>query len=142
MANLNRVVLMGNLTRDPEFRQTPAGKAVARFGIAVNRSPYVNDQGERIEGVDYFNVIVFGRQAETTYQYLRKGRGVAIDGRLRSRSWETQDGQRRYTVEVVAQNVQFLPRTGEPVEEVPPGEDVDFIDVDIPPFEGGEGVPW
>ncbi len=142
MASLNRVVLVGNLTRDPEFRQTPAGKAVARFGIAVNRSPYVNEQGERVEGVDYFNVIVFGRQAETTYQYLRKGRGVAVDGRLRSRSWETPDGQRRYTVEVVAQNVQFLPRGVEPTEEVPSPEEIDFIDTDIPPIEGGDNSPW
>jgi single-strand DNA-binding protein len=83
MASLNRVVLVGNLTRDPELKFTTAGKPVARLGLAVNRQPYTNDAGERIEGVDFFNIVVFGRQAETANQYLRKGAGVAIDGRLR-----------------------------------------------------------
>lgn len=142
MASLNRVVLVGNLTRDPELRFTPAGRPVARFGVAVNRTPYTNDQGERIEGVDFFNVSVFGRQAETTHQYLKKGSGVAIDGRLRSRSWETEDGQRRYAVEVNAQNVQFLPRGG----EAPPGGTTEtpesYPDVDVPPIEGGSDLPW
>lgn len=142
MASLNRVVLVGNLTRDPELRFTPAGKPVARFGMAVNRSPYTNDQGEKIEGVDYFNVVVFGRQAETTHQYLKKGRGVAIDGRLRSRSWETEDGQKRYAVEVNAQNVQFLPRTGEAPAEAASETASEYVDVEVPPIEGGEDFPW
>jgi single-strand DNA-binding protein len=141
MASLNRVVLVGNLTRDPELRFTPAGKPVGRFRVAVNRTPYTNDQGERVEGVDYFNVSVFGRQAETSHQYLSKGSGVAIDGRLRSRSWETEDGQRRYAVEVNAQNVQFLPRGGEAAGG-PSGPGEDFADVDVPPIEGGEDYPW
>lgn len=146
MASLNRVVLVGNLTRDPELRFTTAGKPVAQFRVAVNRVPYTNDQGQRIEGVDYFNVVVFGRQAETSSQYLSKGRGVAVDGRLRSRSWETEDGQRRYAVEVVAQNVQFLPRAGDSgsggfdtggdyFDEGVGGGD-DFAGMDVPPIEG------
>src|SRR5450756_485712 len=142
MASLNRVVLVGNLTRDPEMRFTPAGKPVTRFGVAVNRSPYVNDQGEKVEGVDFLNVVVFGRQAETSHQYLKKGRGVAIDGRLRSRSWETEDGQKRYAVEVNAQNVQFLPRTGEAPGEGVAEPSTDFANLDVPPIEGGEDVPW
>jgi single-strand DNA-binding protein len=142
MASLNRVVLVGNLTRDPEMRFTPAGKPVTQFGVAVNRSPYVNDQGERVEGVDFFNVVVFGRQAETSHQYLKKGRGVAIDGRLRSRSWETEDGQKRYAVEVSAQNVQFLPRAGEAPGEGAAEPAGDFANLDVPPIEGGEDVPW
>lgn len=142
MASLNRVVLVGNLTRDPEMRFTPAGKPVTRFGVAVNRSPYVNDQGEKVEGVDFLNVVVFGRQAETSHQYLKKGRGVAIDGRLRSRSWETEDGQKRYAVEVNAQNVQFLPRTGEAPGEGGAEPSTDFANPDVPPIEGGEDVPW
>lgn len=142
MASLNRVVLVGNLTRDPEMRFTPAGKPVTRFGVAVNRSPYVNDQGEKVEGVDFLNVVVFGRQAETSHQYLKKGRGVAIDGRLRSRSWETEDGQKRYAVEVNAQNVQFLPRTGGAPGEGGAEPSTDFANLDVPPIEGGEDVPW
>jgi single-strand DNA-binding protein len=140
MASLNRVVLVGNLTRDPELRFTPAGKPVATFGIAVNRMPYTNEQGERVEGVDFFTVVVFDRQAETTHQYLKKGSGVAIDGRLRYRSWQTEDGQKRSVVEVAAQNVQFLPRGTESAPGGPPAGD--YAEIDIPPIEGGEDYPW
>jgi single-strand DNA-binding protein len=145
MASLNRVVLVGNLTRDPELKFTPAGKPVATFGIAVNRMPYTNDQGERVEGVDFFNVVVYDRQAETTHQYLKKGSGVAIDGRLRYRSWQTDEGQKRSVVEVSAQNVQFLPRGGEsPGSGGPPaGPPADeYGGIDVPPIEGGEDYPW
>lgn len=142
MASLNRIVLVGNLTRDPEMRFTPAGKPVTRLGIAVNRMPYTNDQGQKVEEVDFFNVVVFGRQAETSHQYLKKGSGVAIDGRLRSRSWQTEDGQKRYAVEVSAQNVQFLPRGGEAPVSSPSESVADFIDIDVPPIEGGDDVPF
>jgi len=140
MASLNRVILMGNLTRDPELKFTPAGKPVARLGLAVNRVPYTNEQGERIEGVDFFNIVVFGRQAETANQYLRKGSGVAIDGRLQYRAWESDDGQKRSAVEVMAQNVQFLPRGGESGAPAPATNDYEGID--IPPIEGGGDYPW
>ena len=132
---------MGNLTRDPELKFTTAGKPVARLGLAVNRTPYTNDQGERIEGVDFFNIVVFGRQAETAHQYLRKGSGVAIEGRLRYRSWETDDGQKRSVVEVEAQNVQFLPRGGEQ-QAGPVDKPDDYAGIDVPPIEGGEDYPW
>lgn len=140
MASLNRVILMGNLTRDPELKFTTAGKPVATFGIAVNRVPYTNEQGERVEGVDFFNVVVFARQAETTHQYLKKGSGVAVDGQLRYRSWQTDDGQKRSVVEVLAQNVQFLPRGGESGAPAPATND--YAGIDIPPIEGGEDYPW
>jgi len=142
MASLNRVVLVGNLTRDPELRFTPAGKPVTSFGLAVNRNPYTNDQGERIEGVDFFNIVVFGRQAETSHQYLKKGRGVAIDGRLQSRSWQTEDGQKRTAVDVVAQNVQFLPRAGEAPSEGGTQQGGEYADFEVPPIEGGDDAPW
>ena len=132
---------MGNLTRDPELKFTTAGKPVARLGLAVNRTPYTNDQGERIEGVDFFNIVVFGRQAETAHQYLRKGSGVAIEGRLRYRSWETDDGQKRSVVEVEAQNVQFLPRGGEQ-QAGPVDKPDDYAGIDVHPIEGGEDYPW
>jgi single-strand DNA-binding protein len=141
MASLNRVVLVGNLTRDPELKFTPAGKPVATFGIAVNRMPYTNEQGERVEGVDFFTVVVFDRQAETTHQYLKKGSGVAVDGRLRYRSWQTDEGQKRSVVEVVAQNVQFLPRGGESGGTGRPPAD-EYGGIDVPPIEGGEDYPW
>ena len=142
MASINRVVLVGNLTRDPEIRYTTAGKAVARLGLAVNRVPYTNDQGERVEGVDFFTVVVFDKQAENCGQYLKKGRGIAVDGRLRSRSWETPEGQKRSTVEVVAQTVQFLPRSGEAVE-MPPDSGPDTVNLDLPPIEaGGDDLAW
>ncbi len=139
MASLNRVVLVGNLTRDPELRFTPAGKPVLRLGLAVNRVPYTDDQGNRQEGVDFFNIVVFGRQADTAHQYLKKGSGVAIDGKLRSRSWETDEGQKRSAVEVVAQNVQFLPRGGESAARETPAENEDF---DVPPVDSGDDTPW
>ena len=109
MASLNRVILIGNLTRDPELRRTPSGSPVASFGLAVNRT-YTNKQGERVENVDYFNIVVWAKLAELCTEYVRKGSPVAIEGRLQSRSWETEDGQKRSTVEVVAENVQFLGR--------------------------------
>jgi single-strand DNA-binding protein len=111
MASLNRVILIGNLTRDPELRFTPSGSPVAGFGLAVNRA-YTNKQGERVENVDYFNIVVWAKLAELCAEYIHKGSPVALEGRLQSRSWETEEGQKRSTVEVVAENVQFLGRPG------------------------------
>ena len=107
MAGLNNVVLIGNLTRDPELRYTPSGLPVATLRLAVNRN-FTNQQGE-IE-TDYFNVVVWRNQAEKCAEYLSKGRQVAINGRLQSRSWEANDGQKRSVVEVVADRVVFLGR--------------------------------
>jgi single-strand DNA-binding protein len=111
MASLNRVILIGNLTRDPELRFTPGGSAVAGFGLAVNRV-FTNKQGEKVENVDFFNIVVWAKLAERCAEYIHKGSPVAIEGRLQSRSWETEDGHKRSTVEVVAENVQFLGRSG------------------------------
>lgn len=109
MASLNKVILIGNLTRDPEVRFTPNGTPVANFGLAINRK-WTNKQGEKVEGVDYINIVVWGRLAELCGDYISKGSPVAVDGRLQSRSWETEDGSKRSTIEVVAENVQFLGR--------------------------------
>ena len=112
MASINRVVLVGNLTRDPELRQTPNGKSVCTLGLAVNER-YKNETGEWVEKPNYFDVVVWGAQGESCERYLSKGRQVAIDGRLSYRSWEAQDGGKRSKVEVVANTVQFLgPREG------------------------------
>lgn len=109
MAGLNRVILIGNLTRDPELRSTPSGVSVATLGLAVNRR-WTNREGERVESTDYFNVVAWSKLAELCNQYLKKGSPIAVDGRLQSRSWETEEGQKRSRVEIVAENIQFLGR--------------------------------
>ncbi len=102
----NKIILIGNLTRDPELRYTPQGTSVCSFGIAVNRR---YKQGDEVkEEVTFINVVVFGKQADTCGQYLNKGSAVLIEGRLQERRWETEDGQKRSRHEVVAQNVRFL----------------------------------
>ena len=106
-ANLNKVLLIGNLTRDPELRYIPSGSAVATFTVAVNRV-YKDQAGEKKEQVSFIRVVVWGRRAEVCGEYLSKGSPVFVEGRLQSRDWETQDGQKRSTVEVVADNIQFL----------------------------------
>lgn len=107
MASINRVVLVGNLTRDPELRTTPNGKSVCTLGLAVNEG-YKNDAGEWVEKPNFFDIVVWGAQAESCSRYLSKGRPVAIDGRLSYRTWEAQDGSKRSKVEVIASTVQFL----------------------------------
>ncbi len=111
MASLNRVFIIGNLTMDPELRFTPSGTAVANLRVAVNHR-YQGTSGDWVEEASFFTVVAWGRQAEVANEYLRKGRPVLIEGRLRSRSWETSDGQKRSTVEIVASRVQFLDRAG------------------------------
>ena len=106
-ASLNKVLLIGNLTRDPELRYVPSGTAVATFTVAVNRV-YTSQAGEKKEEVAFIKIVVWGRRAEVCGEYLSKGSPVFVEGRLQSRSWEGQDGQKRSTTEVIADNVQFL----------------------------------
>jgi single-strand DNA-binding protein len=107
MANLNKVFLIGNLTRDPELRYTPGGTAVANLGIAVNRR-FKDSSGELKEEVCFLTVTVWDKQAEACCQYLTKGRPVFVEGVLQSRFWETSDGQKRSAIDVRAERVQFL----------------------------------
>ena len=102
---INRVILVGRLTKDPEYRQTPNGVSVATFTLAVNRS-FTNSQGER--EADFINAVVFRRQAENVNNYLSKGSLAGVDGRIQSRSYENKEGQRVFVTEVVADSVQFL----------------------------------
>jgi single-strand DNA-binding protein len=111
-ANINRVVLVGNLTRDPELRHTPGGTPVCSLRIAVN-SRRRDESGQWSDKPNYFSISVFGNQAESCAQYLAKGRPVAIDGRLDWREWQAQDGSKREAVEIVAESVQFLGSRGE-----------------------------
>lgn len=120
MANFNKVILIGNLTKDPEIRYTPNGTAVASFSIAINRR---YKQGEELKDeVCYIDIVVFGKQAENCGQYLTKGNGVIVDGRLQQRRWETDDGQKRSKHEVVAQSIRFLSKRGEPSKEGMPDD--------------------
>jgi single-strand DNA-binding protein len=112
MANLNRVLLIGNLTRDPELRYTPSGSAVAEFGMAMNRF-WKGQDGSRQEETTFVDVTSWGRQAELANQYLTKGRRVFVEGRLKLDQWTTPDGQKRSKLSVVAENIQFLDSRGE-----------------------------
>ena len=107
MANINRVVLVGNLTRDPELRHTPSGTAVCKLRIAVN-TRQKDPQGNWGDKPNYFDVTVWGNQGESCAQYLSKGRPVGVDGRLDWREWDAQDGTKRQAVEIIADTVQFL----------------------------------
>jgi single-strand DNA-binding protein len=107
MASLNKVLLIGNLTRDPELRYIPSGSAVTSFTVASNRV-YKTQTGEKKEEVSFVRVVVWGRLAEVCNDYLKKGRPVFVEGRLQSRSWDGPDGQKKSTLEVIATNIQFL----------------------------------
>ena len=111
MANLNKVFLIGRLTRDPELRYIPSGTAVATFTVATNRA-FTMASGEKREETCFVRVVSWARQAELCGEYLSKGSPVFVEGRLQSRSWETPDGQKRSTLEVVANNIQFLGKGG------------------------------
>ena len=109
---LNKVILIGNLTRDPELKALPSGINVCSFGLATNRV-YKDKEGNKKEQTEFHNVVVFGRQAETSGQYLKKGQSVMIEGRLQTRSWDDKaTGEKKYRTEIVADAVQFGPKAG------------------------------
>ncbi len=149
MASFNKVILLGNLTRDPELRYTPSGTPVATFGLAVNRRSGQGD--ERREEVCFVDIVTFGREAETASEFLSKGRAALIEGRLQWRSWEGQDGQKRSKHEVVAERIQFMPRAREEgMERTPPGPGIEHTspqpsrvgeELDVPPLEDDD-IPF
>lgn len=106
---LNKAIIIGNLTRDPETKALPSGIQVSTFSVATNRV-WKDKNGAKQESVDYHNVVVFGRQAETVGQYLKKGSSVLVEGRMQTRSWDAQDGTKKYRTEIVADRIQFGPR--------------------------------
>lgn len=108
---LNKVFIIGNLTRDPELKALPSGVNVASFSIATNRV-YKDKNGVRQENTDYHNIVVFGRQADTVSAYLKKGSMAYVEGRLTTRSWDGPDGKKNYRTEVIADTIQFGPRQG------------------------------
>src|SRR6266700_1525436 len=148
MASFNKVILLGNLTRDPELRYTPSGTPLASFGLAVN-TPRPGQSGterggqdspsERREDVCFVDIVAFGRQAETASEYLSKGRAALIEGRLQWRSWEGQDGQKRSKHEIMADRTHFMPRGREEGMERPgPGPARAGEESTLPPVEEDE----
>ena len=108
---INKALIYGNLTRDPETKALPSGAAVTTFSVATNRV-YKDKNGAKQESTDFHNIVTFGRQAEVVAQYLRKGSGVYIEGRIQTRSWDDKDGTKKYRTEIVADTVQFGPKSG------------------------------
>jgi single-strand DNA-binding protein len=108
MANLNKVMLIGNLTRDPELRHTPSGKTVSEIGLAINRT-WTNDQGQKQEDTTFVDVTLWGKQAEVVQQYVTKGSPISIEGRLQLDTWDDKEtGKKRSKLRIVAENFQFL----------------------------------
>src|SRR6185436_9560483 len=109
---LNKAILIGNLTRDPELRSLPSGIKVCSFSLATNRV-WKDKNGARQESADYHNVVVFGRQAETVAQYMKKGSSILVEGRMQTRSWDDKtSGEKKYRTEIVADRTQFGPKGG------------------------------
>ena len=117
MKSVNMVILMGNMTRDPELRYTPNGRAVTSFGLAINRV-YKDSTGEKKEEVDFFDIVAWGKLAEIISQYGKKGQGIHVSGRLQNRSWEAQDGTKRNKTEVIATDISLVGGKGAPDSEV------------------------
>ena len=128
--SLNKVMIIGNLGKDPEMRYTPSGQAVTQFSVAVNRN-YKDQQGEWQEETEWFRVVAWGPLAERTAENLRKGRKVYVEGRLQTRQWEDRDNQKRYTTELIANTVSPLDRRPQEDGDEPGGG----------PREGGSGGP-
>lgn len=135
MANLNKVMIIGNIGTDPEMRFTPNGNPVTTFRIATSRT-FTTSEGERKQETEWFTVVTWNKLAESCNQFLAKGRRAYVEGKLRTRSWEGQDGQKRTRVEIVADRVLFLDRSGQSVaplsEEVEIGEE--GLEADNLPF--------
>jgi single-strand DNA-binding protein len=146
---LNRAIVIGNLTRDPELKALPSGGKVCSFSVATNRV-WKDKNGAKQEAVDYHNVVVFARGAETAGQYLKKGSSVLIEGRMQTRSWAAADGQKKYRTEIIADRVQFGNRPGpsggsnagatvkdmgsNPAEkDAPPADTIDYPEEEINP---------
>jgi len=148
----NKAIVIGNLTRDPEIKSLPSGIQVCTMSLATNRV-WKDKNGAKQESADYHNVVVFGRQAETAAQFLRKGSSVMVEGRMQTRSWDAADGSKKYRTEIVADRVQFGPRPSavpgsvpaasatapaSQSNDAPPMDTIDYPEEDINP----EDIPF
>jgi single-strand DNA-binding protein len=143
MAGVNKVILIGNLGRDPEIRYTPGGQAVANFSLATSES-FTSREGKREERTEWHRIVVWGKTAENCAQYLAKGRTVYIEGRIQTREWEDKEGQKRQTTEIVAQTVQFLGSRDGGGGGAPRGADQPgpTREPETPPSGGSEDIPF
>lgn len=117
--NLNKAIIIGNLTRDPEIRTLPSGQPVASFGVATNRI-WNNKEGQKQQDTQFHNIVLFGRLAEIAKQYLAKGAMVMIEGRIDTRSWQSQDGSKKYKTEIIGEKMQLGPRRMSPPNQKDP----------------------
>lgn len=142
--SLNKVMLIGNLGKDPELRFTPSGRAVAKFSLATSEQ-WTTPEGQRQDRTEWHNIVVWGKQAETCGQYLSKGRQVFIEGSVRSRQYDDKEGQKRYITEIVAQRVQFLGGgrgDGAGAGRGAPGGGGGGDDVGPPPMPEDDDIPF
>lgn len=145
--NLNKAFLIGNLTRDPELRTLPSGNPVTSFGLATNRM-WINKSGEKQQEAQFHNIVVFGKQAETVKQYLSKGSMVYVEGRIQTRTWDSQDGTKRSKTEIIAERIQFGPRQSgsgqRPSKNNPPQQEPETLDTIEYPEENNdpEAIPF
>lgn len=127
--NYNKAIVIGNLTRDPELRTLPNGGTVCTFSIATNHAYTNKDTGQKVEQVEFHNIVVFGKMGETVARYMKKGSNMMVEGRLQTRSWEGKDGVKKQRTEIVADNIQFGPKpqnqtsAPRPQQEVAPSDD-------------------
>ncbi len=130
--NLNKVFLIGNLTRDVTLKTTPTGQSVAEFGLATNRV-WMGANSQKQQEVEFHNIVVWGKMAELCNQYLAKGRMIFLEGRIRTRSWQDNTGQKRYRTEIIAENIQFGPRSmkEETKLKTPPEEGLGHEDLPV-----------
>ncbi len=128
--NLNKVMLVGRLTRDPEVKSTQSGQTLCTFGLATNRVWTDSDTKEKQEKTEFHNIVLWGRLAEITSQYLNKGSLVLIEGRIQTRSWEDNSGSKRYRTEIVGENIQFGPKNSQTSSPPKKEEDIPVIEED------------
>lgn len=135
--NFNRIIILGNLTRDPESRILPSGQPVVNFSVATNRI-YTDKNGAKQQTAEFHNVVAFGKLADICSRYLNKGKMVLIEGRIQTRSWQGQDGVKHYRTEIIAENMQLGPRNAGPNE--PSSQPVAPLEEEIPVIEADEGL--
>lgn len=139
--NFNKIIILGNLTRDPESRTLPSGQPVVNFSVATNR--FFNDkEGNKQQTVEYHNVVAFGKLADICSRYLNKGKLVLVEGRIQTRSWQGQDGVKRYRTEIIMENMQLGPRgaAGAPGAEIPEAPAPTSAAEEIPIIDADEGM--
>ncbi|HRY62868.1 MAG TPA: single-stranded DNA-binding protein [Candidatus Paceibacterota bacterium] len=142
---LNKAIIIGNMTKDPEMRALPSGQKVTSFSVATNRV-WKDKDGKKQEGTEFHNISVFGRQAETCAQYLKKGQAVLVEGRIQTRNWDDKDGVKKNRTEIIAEKVQFGPKAGgsvggstypsknsAPAESNSVGQQIDYPEEEINP---------